>query len=388
MDKKYKSLCSQIVELLELEHGTPEFDQVFIYCLEHLCLQTDIKSFHNRLKSIVDFKNLSLSPSKFRLAISKSGYLLLNLRFHVVYLSLVRRKLDDFVFEYYMFQHQVDPIDNALLTELLTKNMINRKSLRTLIRSKIPAKDRELYAPVAIQNILDEFNKMLPDIKATINRVIYKRLRFVMRTYNMTRDEFISELLFSAIRAHYKSKPNTFSFEKSLNVIRRSIDNYAVNLIKAYTTNKRERLVNEGKDAQGDYVFSLRVVSENQMNLTSMTGDDVDISYDSMFSSSLRIGLEKKRDIEFSVDQLMRRYGVKSRRGRLLSVYFSPDCTLFRNWLIRNKYLRSKNKTTQEFMDSKTTQEFMDILSAYLDTTVSKLREIALPGMARALDLL
>lgn len=387
MEKQYKSLCSQIAELLELEKHSDSFNKVFVFCLEHLCLQTSIKDFHRKLSSAVEFKNLEITPSKFRLAISKSGYILLNLRFHTIHMATYS-SLDDTLMEYYMFQHDVDLEDSACLTLLFNQRLLGRVSLKSTLRKKFKRKDRELYAPEQVQAIVEEFSLMIPEVKSHILRTIHKRLRFIMKTYNMTRDEFISELLFSAIRAHYRSKPNTFEYEKSVNIVRSSINNAAINIIKAYTTNKRERLVNEGQDSKGDNVFSLKVVSENQMDLRSVTGDDVDIGYDSMFSASFRCHQEKRRDIEFSVDQLCTRYGMRSKRSRLIRVFFKQDCWMFNRWLINNKFMRSNHKTTQDFIDSKTQDELLDILAQYLQTTADHLRTKALPGMAKALDLI
>ena len=119
-----------------------------------------------------------------------------------------------------------------------------------------------------------------------------------------------------------------------------------------------------------------------------MTGDDLDINYDSMFSSALRLKHEKAQDIEFSVEQLFKRYGYRSKRGRLLAVFFKSNCWMFSRWLIKNNYMRSETKTTQEFIDSKTRAEVLRIVAKYLNTTPKVLEEKALPNLAKALALI
>ena len=119
-----------------------------------------------------------------------------------------------------------------------------------------------------------------------------------------------------------------------------------------------------------------------------MSGDDIDTPYDSMFSSTFRLNMERSKDIDFSVDQLLRKYGVYTRHGKLISLFFRTDCPLFGSWLLKNKYLRSELKSTQDFMDSKTREELLDIVSKYLNTTVESLLEISLPSMARKLGLM
>lgn len=388
MYKKFKSLSDQIVELLGVEVNSKEFNLVFTYCLEHICLQTPIKQFHTNLSSIIDFKNLEVTPSKFRLAISKSGYVILNMRFYAIYLCSSRKVLRPVVYDFYRCQFNIDKQDCETLRYMLSKKVYGDSSLRTVIRSMYSTADTSFYSPESMNACIEEFGMMLDDVYRFIDRVVEKRLRFIKRTYNMTHDEFSSELMFSAIKAHYKSKPNDYPFEKSLNIVRRSIDNAAINIIKLYTSNKRERLVNEGEDASGSYVFSLRVVSENQLNLQSMSGDDIDTPYDSMFSSTFRLNMERSKDIDFSVDQLLRKYGVYTRHGKLISLFFRTDCPLFGSWLLKNKYLRSELKSTQDFMDSKTREELLDIVSKYLNTTVESLLEISLPSMARKLGLM
>lgn len=382
----YKSLFDHISDLLELKPRTPEFYQAFVFTLEHVCLQTSIKEFHDNLSTVVNFKKLKsgLTASKFRLTISKSGYAILRLRFYSVYMCLTRGASSE-DFDYWQHQYSIDRKDRVLL-ERLHKQRFSGPSLKTKVGKKF--KQKEMFSAASVENVITEFGIMLPDVKRFIKMVINKRLRFILRTYNMTRDEFVSELMFSAVKAHYKSKPNDYSLEKSTNIVRRSIDNAAVNIINAYTTTKRERLINEGQDSQGHNVFTLRVVSENQMRLKDMSGEDLDLSYDSMFSSALRIKEEKLKDIDFSVDQLIRKFGYRSRRGRLLTAFFKQDCVRFNRWLVTNKYLRSETKTTQEFMDSKTREEFIKILAVYLDTTPAQITDKALPSMARALALI
>jgi hypothetical protein len=198
----------------------------------------------------------------------------------------------------------------------------------------------------------------------------------------------MSELLFSAIRAHYRSKPNNNAYEKQLNKIRASVHNAAINIIKQHTTTKRERLINEGQDAQGNNVFTLKVVSENQMSLASMTDSDVEVEYGSMFSASLRLELEKETDIEFSVQQLISKYDRRSKKVRLLRAFFYKDCPMFSHWLVKKKLLRSKTKTTREFLDSKNRKETLAIVSAYLKVPSDILVTKSLPSMARAMGII
>jgi hypothetical protein len=384
-NRVYKSLCTQIEELLELEPHTSKFDKCFALCVEHVLMGTSIKDFHSALKQVIDFKQLEITPSRFRLTLSKSGYILLNFRYYAINMALTSKQ-DDSWYEYYMHQFDIDVRDSCLMHDALFTRVSGRKTLRSQIRTKYKKSGYD-YSPDGLREILDRFNAWLPLIKSHILRVIRKRLRFIIKTYNMTEDEFVSELLFAAIRAYYKSVPNKHSEEKQLNTIRSSVTNYAINLIKEYTSTKRERLVNEGEDAQGNYVFNLRVVSENQMRLDRMTEDSVEIPYDSMFCSALRIKQENQREIEFSIDQMIRRFGETSKRGRLVTLFFKPDCPLFNDWLQDNNYLRSE-KTTQDFQSSKSVEEFLKIVAKYLDTTVETLRKVAMPSLARQLGLL
>lgn len=386
MYNKYKSLYSQISELLQVETDTPTFDYVFQCCLEHVCLRTKIKDFHTKLSEAVDFTQLEITPSKFRLTISKSGYVLLNLRFFAIYLSLKRGKLVQEDFDYYMCQYDIDAHDAAVFMDVIGERM-GRRTLRSIIKRGVK-QERSEFAPERVEEIIEDFTVMLPEIKAHINRTINKFLRFVKKSFNITHDEFMSELLFSGIKAHYYSHPNNNSVEKQLGKIRASIHNYAVNEINKYTSDKRKRLVNEGTDADGNNVYSLRVMSENQMSLASLKDTDIEVQYDSMFSSSLRLQLEKETEIKFCLRQITEKYGLRSQQAKLARAFLSKDCFMFNAWLRKRKLMRSSTKTTSEFLEERSVDDQLDILGRYLKVSPTFLQTHALPSMARALGVL
>lgn len=388
MNNKYKSLSSQICELLQLDptKDCDQFDAVFVSCIEHVSLKTKIKDFHNKLSSIVDFKPLDITPSKFRLTISKSGYILLNLRFYSVYLALKRGTLSDEDFDYYMMQYEIDDHDAGILTYVMEER-VNKSVLRRTLRKGIKV-DRSEFAPERVDEIIEDFTVMLPEIKAHINRTINKFLRFVKKSFNITHDEFMSELLFSGIKAHYYSHPNNNDVERQLGKIRASIHNYAVNEIGKYTTTKRERLVNEGNDADGNAVFSLKVMSENQMSLASLKDSDVEVAYDSMFSQSLRLQLESDQEIKFCIRQITDKYGLRSQQTKLARAFLSKDCFMFGAWLRKKKIMRSSVKTTSEFLQERSMEDQLVLLGKYLKVSPTFLQTRALPSMAKALGVI
>lgn len=383
MYNNYSSLTVQICELLDLEQDSDQFDEVFKHCIEHICLRTKIKDFHSKINSCVDFSELELTPSKFRLAIAKSGYILLNFKFYLSFLSLKRGTITEDDYYYYALQFDIDGHDHKVIVDLLGSR-VGRRTLRSIVKNGLSKFSQADFHPDRMEEIVSDFTEMLPELKMHCRRTINKFFKFIMSTFNILPSEIMSELLVSAVKAHYYSHPNNNSIERQLGKLRASIHNHAINEIKAYTTSKRERLVCEGEDSKGVKKFTLRTVSENQMSLTSLENPDVDVPYDSMFCKRTQEEIIGEEELKFSLAQISKKYGFSSSQNRLARAFLSKDCTMFNRWLRKHKYMRSASRTTSEFLSTKTTDEQLTVLGEYLRVSPRYLQTKALPSMARA----
>lgn len=374
MNLESRSLSYLICDVLKVEYESPEFYVLFESILLHVCTKTKIKRFHRELAEIINFKELGFTPAQFRLVLADSGYVGANIKFYATYLC-TKRGLCPLFAEEMHYAYQVCKCDYEVIYALLSRLHFVRKEIKEYIRTT--GNNSKDYCPDNFNFIRDRFSDLLPDLERHAKFVISKKLTFVRKYYNMTRDELLSELMIHSLRAYYKSAPNHTSDLHQLNYLRTSISNKALNMIEAYVSQKRQRLVNMGSDNKENAKFVLTVVAESQLP-TNSEGEVQ--SLDTMMDAENLLVDSDKQEFSMSVDRLLAKYKNK-KRGFILAVFCGKEINCFAEWLRKKRVLRATDKTSQDVLASRPTCEAMELVSEYIGISVGRiektLRELA-----------
>lgn len=372
-----RSLSHYICDTLNIEFGSEAFDAVFSATLEHICANTNIKVYHRQLSNAVDFSQLEMSPAQFRLSVSDSGYVCAELKFYCTTLCLMREvtKLD---------AESLYPQYNVCLSDATQtyKSLLANPSMCRVVRKSV--KDRNIkadaFSPKNLRQIKSKFAEFAPALHKHIRIISSKKLTFIRKSFNMTHDDFWSELLIYCLRAYYKSVPNDFSDLKQLNYLRRSITNRALNIIDCYTSQKRQQLVNMGTDNGDGAKFVLMVTAESQLPI----GADGEVqSLDSMCESDCWTNAADQQDSRLSIQAMLERYK-NTKRGAILAVFSGHDVPQFSSWLRKRRILRSADKNCQDILNARSKDERVELVAEFLKVKPQSI-EKALGEFANAL---
>lgn len=369
-----RSLSFLICDILKLEHESPEFYAVYESILLHVCTGTKIKRFHRELAEVVNFKELGFTPAQFRLSLADSGYVSANIKFYASFICVKRSVCPLFAEEMY-YAYQVCKCDYEVIFELISRLSFVRKEIKESVRSR--GNTAQDYSPENFNFIRERFGDLLPELEKHAKFVISKRLTFVRRAFNMTRDEFMSELIIHALRAYYKSAPSHTTELHQLNYLRTAISNKALNMIDSYVSQKRQRLVNMGSDNGDNAKFVLTMVAESQLP-TNSEGEVQSI--DNMMDAEYLLLSSDKQEFSLSVDRLLVKYSNK-KRGFILAVFCGKEINCFAEWLRQKRILRATDKTSQDILAAKSPNETMELVSEFIGVSVGTiektLRELA-----------
>lgn len=354
-----RSLSHYICDTLNIEFGSDAFTAVFSSTLEHICANTNIKVYHRQLSEAVNFSELEISPAQFRLSVADSGYVCAELKFYCTTLCL-SKSLDKLEAESLYPQFNVCLSD---ATQTFRSLSVRPSIIRTIRRS---VKDRNIkadsFSPKNLRQIKSKFASFAPELQEHIKYITYKKLTFIRKSFNMSHDDFWSELLIYCLRAYYKSVPNDFSDLKQLNYLRRSITNRALNIIDCYKSQKRQRLVNMGTDNGDGAKFVLMVTAESQLP----TGADGEAqSLDSMCESDCWTNAADVQDSRLSIQAMLERHK-NTKRGAILAVFSGHDVPEFSNWLRKRRILRSQDKNCQDILNARPKQERIELVAEFL----------------------
>lgn len=107
------------------------------------------------------------------------------------------------------------------------------------------------YPAYSVDEMRDRVRSELtrPEAKAHMGRLVSAKLRFLIKSYGVTREELYSDLGGEAAHALYFQYPRFHSDLHFTNVVKTTIQNYAMSTIKYHTCEARQRLVtdNEGR---------------------------------------------------------------------------------------------------------------------------------------------
>lgn len=352
-----RSLASLFDKALGVAYDSETGKQLFTAVVEHFVLGTKITDFHRKLDDLVDFKDLETSASQFRVALSESGQVIFNLRYYACFLANYHG-LDAQVAEEYYSGFDLCRCDAVRIYQAV-------KKIRPHIRAYCAKKrfTRNDFSLQQFDAVRLGFDKHYQEILKFIRIKTKRKLRFVYQFNNMDRRDFHAELLICALRAYYKIHPSRNSDEYVLNYMRSSVNNKIVNLIEYYTTEKRQTLVSFGEGENRTY--QLNVMAESQMsNMRSHDSEGEEIPVENQYDESVLTKLLSEFD--YSVDRWLEKFG-GTHKAFILSVFIGREVETFTSWLRKKRVLRSKDKTSQDFIAGKSRKEVMEIVSSYIE---------------------
>lgn len=351
-------VCKYICSELNLEYKSDQFYDVFHATVDYLVGVTNAFDYQSSLKELVNFKDLELSAKDFRLELIRHNKGHLGLR--MLCLNLIKtNKVTKENLVQWTNVTKVAPCDAIACHKIYCINGIKYKARRSERVSSIP---KHLTHCSQLTQIDQMLQRIWPKVMTTIKRTTYTKLRFISSSTNTDFKDLHSDLQVKALHAFYKLMPTCQPEAYVINYVRRAVTNHANNVISACTTQKRGRLVKAEADGFGGNNFTLRVASENQLNI-NMEDNEV-IQYDSMMSLDLQLSTMLNEEIQFSVQQVLDRYRHLRRKNRFLRIMFGQEDREFSEWLVNKGYTKDNDNTV--YQDSTDPAEFVSTVGQFL----------------------
>lgn len=365
-----RSLSHLFEKLVGIEYGTDESKQLFEHIVEHFCMHTKILDFHTKIAKIIDFSQNEYTASQFRLLLSESGYVILNLRCYATFLAGYRG-LTPKVAEQFYEQYDICRCDAVRIYHAVKHHRTNiNKYLQTQNQSY------KRFAPEEFNEIRQGFAQYADPVHKYIRFITKKKLDFVYRFNNMDRRDFHSELMIAAIRAYYKKQPCDYGYDHMLNFIRSSVKKRALNIIDFYTTAKRQTLVAHGEGEDRKYILNVEAGSQVAPRYNS---DGIEIPIEDRYD---RDGAVTKTtcDFDLSADRMLSKLK-NTRKGFVLAVYLGREVKKFSAWLYEHRFVRTEGKSCVDYIGEKPFAETAIAVAKYTDTSVewvrARLEEVA-----------
>lgn len=349
------SLAAMLVDDLGVELDGPEFNSAFEQTILYLTGVSSAFEHQSYLKQFCD-KRSQFSAKDLRLRVAASEHIyavkMLSLRLSIMRspdLSDARQLASEF---------KVRASDYRRVLSLFQR----RKSIRSFVREVAFAVPGESLTHSNTESL---FSYVYKGVNVYTRSLVYRKLRFVARSQNMTLDELTSDVMAKVVQAYYKLVPTAQCDDYVGNYLRRSAHNHIMNMIHSATSKKRGRLINTGKDVHGNDTFNLLVASENQLNVNSLDGEEV--RYDEL---SVDTTESERLTLRISVNQLMKNAGADRTKVRFLKILMGAYSRRFSQWLRDNKIAKPAESNI-DVQDRTTAPEFMDMVRRYLKLTKS-----------------
>jgi hypothetical protein len=337
-----------------------------------------MKAFRYQDEIKVFCKGTGMSAKQFRLKLHESRYLSLSLKLFLFRIARYRSVTLEMVKEL-CAELKIKVIDAKRMLQVWNQHPLFRKRMKA--EAKAVHKSQTYLLTESGLNLF--FNEIYPDVYKKIKFLAYKKLRFIAKSSNVELRDLENELLSKVVQAYYMMVPITKTELHVINYLKRVAHNHAMNIIKAETSLKKGRLVSVGTDKEQNRVFSLLMVSENQMALPV---DGSDASYDEVHGDTSN-NLEKF-ELEFSVSEILSRLQQTSKKYRFLKLLMGHEDSEFTTWLQARK-IATRSEDNVDVQLKLTTTEFNKLLSQFLNVAEDKVnafilklrRDLALPSI-------
>ena len=323
------------------------FEASILYCIRQLTAF----EYQKRLSKLFASHKVKTSVKEFRMELSSSSWFLLNIKYFCMSYSLQKlmRKENRGNLKKCIRRYSIKKPDFLKFVKFL-KSRVNRTALSKAFSDYI--KEQIL----TVDQARAQFYGMYIPIHNYCKAITYKKLRFIVRSNNLSPEDMHCELMTKAIRAFYSLVPSNETELYILNYVKRAVHNHAMNIIKQYTFGKRDRL----KSYNDNTDFVLSVVSENQFKPSGTDGEYSSFDdYGGLVDDGYRL-FESKR----SCHQMYKRQTALGRK--LLRLVFGEYDAAFTSHLHKNKVI-TKNKDNVSFYENNIEQykvqafQFLDI---------------------------
>lgn len=311
----------------------------------------------------------AVSAKKYRLALQGDRYTNLILKLYMLRLVVCKIRREDKAKEL-ASQLSVSDADASVIWLLYKTNSWFRKELVASART-LSSKTETLCQ----HGVQRTFNRVFPSVHKYIKHIVYKKLRFLVKSTNTDFQDFHQDLSAKVSQAFYSLVPIEHTDAYITNYLKRAAHNHAINIIKSETTQKRGRLINVGVDSRNAQQFSLLCVSENQM-APVLDADGNPLSPDAADESACA----EKFELRFSIGEILSKVQKQTKKYRFLTLLLGEEDTHFTQWLRQNKLCN----TTEDNVDVQTREtpsaytsyiaRFLQVSRNKVETFFQKLR--------------
>lgn len=307
------------------------FDASMLYCVRYY----GAFEYQRRLKEIFVANKIKTSPKAFRMILSQNSWFLLNLKFFCASYTMNNLALES-KRELLRSAIKIYCIKKADFVEF--RRFIKTRRNKKAVASAFCTNDTKQI--MTVNEARTAFQTMFTPIHRYCKYITQKKLRFIIRSNNMSHDDMHCELMTKAIRTFYTLIPSPQTDEYVLNYVKRAVHNHAINIIKQYKFGKRDRLQSFNDNSE----FKLCVVSENQFAQSSVDGTET--SLDNM-SHAIDQNFDKY-EISSTCLKMFRRQ--KPAIKKLLSLLLGEYDAEFTKFLHKKKAIR-KTRDNAHYYD-------------------------------------
>ncbi len=314
------NLSTLICNAFDTSSRTDIYKSVFSYAISYLSGGYSAFEFQSLVKPMC----IKISAKVFRLSLLKHKNIHFGIKLVLLELSLMHKpsKQD---FRAIIKRIDVDAHDAVQAYAIWQTQPAFRRRLAKDARRMNRVRD------ISEDETIQVFNRVYPSILSYVKFISYKKLRFLAKSSNCELTDLHSELTLKVAQAFYRLLPSDQSESYITNYLKRVAHNHAMNMIQSNTTKRSGRLVNLGVDSNQNNIYSLVVVSENQLNVASV-GDE-QVSYEHLGEDNQM----EKFELSFSLVQLLDKYKSKQRKYRFLQILTGVHDEQFTEWLVHNK---------------------------------------------------
>ncbi len=343
------NLTKLVCSCFNTEVGSDEYHHVFIYSVSYLSGGYTAFEFQKMVKPFC----VDMSAKAFRLKLFSIKRIHFGLKLMLLKLS---RKPDSTFGDYKRIVEttDVDPEDAKQAYRIWREQEQFRKRLAR------QARRIARVTSITERSVRDQFERIHDDVERYVKFLTYKKLRFISSSNNMDWRDITGEIMLKVVHALYRICPTDKSDAYVTNYLKRVAHNHAMNMIKAYTTHKRGRLVQVGTTAKGLPIFSLSVVSENQITAVNESGEP--IAYDELGE---RHNPMDEFELSFSVTQVLNRYRATARKYKFLRLLMGHDDKEFTEWLHQNG-LAKRDDTNSDVQLRVDSEAYLSMVCRYL----------------------
>lgn len=235
------------------------------------------------------------------------------------------------------------------------------------------AVEHEVNSNLTLAQIENECLENINKIKKSLYYRVKYKLRFIYSANNLYLEDFLQELIEQSVKSYYLSTPYITNGH-ALNSMRLSAVNHSNNIIKYYTTNKRQRLSNKGEEG-----FENKIISMMVSPLSSEYKNGEAESIFNIIPDQKSIDLQKETEILMVVDNLFdhfRKTGKKTELKVLKLLLGYPDKKFFKYCKQQAEF--SRYKTQSDLLDSVNKTKYFLLIRKYLKISKQLFTTIAL----------